>query len=139
MLKLLTNFSIERIIFITAHFVMAELMPLFEQIRQSECDGSHSAALCTIRVGYSVGAVFHKSDSSTSSSMVGGPQADACEGVGYASLDICSCCDVGCCSWSSCSYIINSLVWIIDFSVFYFTAWTEIHCCHICRTHDHHR
>ncbi|KAK8387912.1 hypothetical protein O3P69_020071 [Scylla paramamosain] len=49
---------------------MAELMPLFEQIRQSECDGSHSAALCTIRVGYSVGAVFHKSDSSTSSPMV---------------------------------------------------------------------
>ena len=76
---------------------MAELMPLFEQIRQSECDGSHSAALCTIRVGYSVGAVFHKSDSSTSSPMVGGHQADACEGVGYASLDICSCCDVGCC------------------------------------------
>ncbi|KAG0724754.1 hypothetical protein GWK47_039971 [Chionoecetes opilio] len=60
---------------------MAELMPLFEQIRQSECDGSHSAALCTIRVGYSGGAVVHKSESSTSSSMVGGPQADACEGV----------------------------------------------------------
>lgn len=76
---------------------MAELMPLFEQIRQSECDGSHSAALCTIRVGHSVGAVFHRSDSSTSSPMVGGPQADACAGVGCASLDICSCCDVGCC------------------------------------------
>ncbi|KAK8744691.1 hypothetical protein OTU49_000570 [Cherax quadricarinatus] len=53
-----------------AHFVMAELMPLFEQIRQSDCEGSHSATLCTIRVGHSVGAVFHRSDSSTSSSMV---------------------------------------------------------------------
>nr|XP_053656888.1 uncharacterized protein LOC128705786 isoform X2 [Cherax quadricarinatus] len=49
---------------------MAELMPLFEQIRQSDCEGSHSATLCTIRVGHSVGAVFHRSDSSTSSSMV---------------------------------------------------------------------
>lgn len=64
---------------------MAELMPLFEQIRQSECEGSQSAALCTIRVGHSVGAVFHRSDSSTSSSMVGGHQADACENVGCVS------------------------------------------------------
>lgn len=74
---------------IAAHFVMAELMPLFEQIRQSECDGSHSAALCTIRMGHSVGAIFHRSDSSTSSLMVGGHQADTCEAVGCVSLGTC--------------------------------------------------
>ena len=71
--------------FITAQFVMDELMPLFEQIRQSESEGSLSGTLCTIRMGH-CGAVFHKSDSSTSSSMVGGHQADACENIGYFSL-----------------------------------------------------
>lgn len=57
--------------FIAAHFVMAELMPLFEQIRQNESEGSHSAALCTIRVGPTVGAVFPRSDSFSSFTRVG--------------------------------------------------------------------
>lgn len=70
---------------------MAELMPLFEQIRQSESEGSQSGTLCTIRVGHTVGAVFHRSDSSTSSSMVGGQQADACENISCASLTFCPC------------------------------------------------